>query len=341
MKKRKFGHLSREERFILSSYLKDGLSLRDVARKLERSAGGLSTEIAQNGRDGTREGYDPGFADMSARFRKWDANRRNPMKCREVMRYVLGKLTEEEWSPVQIAERIGKDYPKDPRMRISHETVYQFINSDEGKELGLGKRLRHGRYRKPHKKKHMPSNPKKQAIPNRISIHDRPGIVSRKGRYGDWEADTMIGRLKKGQALAVQKERRSQSVRLKRVRDKSAGETGRAIQNSLRPFPVSMRRTMTFDNGTENSGHKKLHSLGIETYFCDPYASWQKGSVENIIGLIRQYIPKGIRLEDVTDKELRRIEDKLNNRPRKCLGWKTPNEVLSNHLKRLGVQIPA
>lgn len=341
MKKKHYSHMSREERHVLSAYLEDGLSLRAVARKLGRQPGGLCHEIRENSQDGKRTGYDPAFADLHARFRKWDANRRNPLKSREVMKYVLRKL-KADWSPVQIARRICDDHPHDPDMRVSHETVYRFISSEEGKELNIVKHLRHGKYRKPKKNRLIPLHPKKQAIPNRVSIDERPSIVQKKKRFGDWESDSMIGRLTRGEALTVQKERKSQYVRLKKVKDKSAAETSRAIFENLKPFPASLRRTMTFDNGRENTEHERLRiSLGLATYFCDPYSSWQKGSVENVIGLIRQYIPKGTRLEDYSDEQIQTIEDKLNDRPRECLGFRTPREVLSKHLKKLGVQLPA
>ena len=183
-------------------------------------------------------------------------------------------------------------------------------------------------------------DPKKQAIPNRISIHERPTIVERRGRYGDWESDLMEGNKNSKVVLSVQKELRSQHVFLKKLKDKSSGETKRDISRKLKPLPQSLRRTMTFDNGRENAQHIKLvRHLGIKTYFCDPYSSWQKGSVENVIGLIRQYIPKGTDLSTVSEKQIQEIQDKLNNRPRKCLGYKTPHQVLSKHLKSLGVQL--
>lgn len=183
-------------------------------------------------------------------------------------------------------------------------------------------------------------DPKKQAIPNRISIHERPTIVAGRGRYGDWESDLMEGNRGSKTVLSVQKELRSQHVFLKKLKDKSSDETKKDINRKLKPLPKSVRRTMTFDNGRENAQHMKLvKKLGIKTYFCDPYSSWQKGSVENIIGLIRQYIPKGTDLSTISDKRIQEIEDKLNNRPRKCLGYKTPHQVLSKHLKNLGVQL--
>lgn len=341
MKKKKYNHLTREDRHVFYAYLKEDLSLRSIEERMSRKASGLCREIKEYSKDGTRTGYEPDFAHLKSQFRKWDANRRKPLKSREVMEYVLERLGK-EWSPEQISKTMKLEYPESSMMRISYETIYQFINSEEGKDLGLVKQLRQGKFRRKKKKGVNPVDPKKQAIPGRISIHERPSIVDRKGRFGDWESDLMEGSRKSREVLSVQKERKSQHVYLKKLRNKSSEETKRDINRKLKSLPKSLRRTITFDNGRENAQHMKLTKmLGIKTYFCDPYSSWQKGSVENIIGLIRQYIPKGTDLSTVTDERIQEIQDKLNNRPRKCLGYKTPYQVLSNHLKNLGVQLRA
>jgi len=337
--KKKYKHLIREERHVFYAYLKEDLSLRGIGKRMRRKASGLCREIKENSKDGTRAGYEPDFAHLKSQFRKWDANRRKPLKSREVMEYVLEKL-KAEWSPDQIAKTIKLDHPDNSSMRISHETVYQFINSEEGKELGLVGSLRQGKFRKKKKKRNIPIDPKKQAIPDRISIHERPTIVSKRRRFGDWESDLMEGKRSSKIVLSVQKELKSQNVLLAKLKDKSSDETRRDIIRKFRSLPKSLRRTITFDNGRENAQHMKLaKTLEIKTYFCDPYSSWQKGSVENVIGLIRQYIPKGTDLSTISDKQIQEIQDKLNNRPRKCLGYKTPHQVLSKHLKNLGVQL--
>ena len=339
MKKKKYNHLTREDCHVFFAYLKEDLSLRNIERRMSRKASGLCREIKEYSKDGTREGYDPNFAHMKSRFRKWDANRRKPLKSREVMEYILEKL-QAEWSPDQISKTIRLDHSGNPEMRVSHETIYQFINSEEGKGLGLVSSLRQGKFRKKKKKRNVPIDPKKQTIPNRISIHERPSIVGKRSRFGDWESDLMEGNRKSKIVLSVQKELKSQNVLLAKLKDKSSDETRKDIIHKLRSLPKSLRRTIAFDNGRENTQHMKLTGiLGIKTYFCDPYSSWQKGSVENIIGLIRQYIPKGTDLSTVSDKRIQEIQDKLNNRPRKCLGYKTPYQVLSKHLKTLSVQL--
>ena len=222
MKEKKYTHLSREERHVFHAYLKEHLSLRDIDNRMNRRVSGLSREIKEYSKDGTREGYDPDYAHLKSQFRKWDANRRKPLKSREVMEYVLEKLLEKQWSPDQISKTIKLDYPDNPAMRISCETIYQFINSEEGKELDLVKQLRRGKPRKSKRKRVKLMDPKKQAIPNRISIHERPTIVAGRGRYGDWESDLMEGNRGSKTVLSVQKELRSQHVFLKKLKDKSS-----------------------------------------------------------------------------------------------------------------------
>lgn len=331
-------HISKEERYVLSAYLKDGLSLRSISDKLNRSVSSISDEVSVNG---GRDEYNPETAHFNAQLRKWNANSRNPMKNERVWDYVLEKL-KEGLSPEQIAGRIKDDYKKDRTMRISHETIYVFVNSREGRGLDLAKCLRRKRFRKLRKGRLKALPPKKIRIPNRVSINKRPKSVQTRKRFGDWESDLMEGRRGTKVALSVQKERKSQYVCLKKINNKTAKENNRAIKNSLSVFPLELLLTITYDNGSENVGHEEINRLfQMLSYFCDAYASYQKGSVENVIGLVREYLPKGTSLNKVSDEAIQAIQDKLNNRPRKCLGYKTPNEVLSKHLKKLGVRFPA
>ena len=147
----------------------------------------------------------------------------------------------------------------------------------------------------------------------------------------------MLGRRKKGAIISVQQERKSRYVLFTKCRDKSARQTKKAVVKRLKKIQESLKRTLTLDRGTENA---EWEAFGLPVFFCDPYSSWQKGSVENVIGLLRRYLPKGVDIATVTPKQLHGIQDRLNNRPRKILGFKTPAEVFSYHCKRLGVRIP-
>lgn len=326
------------ERYALDVCLKDNLSYREIAKRLGRSPNSWNYEVVNNG--GSREAYSPHLAQLSASLRRWEANSRNPAKGRRVWAFVLERLKLRH-SPEQIAKTMAEEHPRDPGMRISHEAIYAFIGSEEGKEMNLAKHLRHKRLRKLRKIGMKACSLQKPKIPNRVSIHERPDVVTAKERFGDWESDLMEGRRLTRDCLCVLKERKSQYMIIARISAKTSAENVRAIINGLRSFPQALRFTITYDNGSENAEHERIdRTLGTQSYFCDPYASWQKGSVENGIGLVRDYLPKRTDLTQVDDAELKRIQDELNDRPRKCLGWKTPRQVLSSHLKTLGVLIP-
>lgn len=324
-----YTHFSQEERCVLAAYLREGLSFRAIARKLCRSVGGISIEIARASPDGSRERYDPYAAHLGSRFRKWDANRRNPMKDETLQTYVRSQLRE-GWSPEVIAGRLR--YAHDSPI-VSHETIYQWAYRE-----GLTEHLPRGKPRRHRRRWRLRGSTRAQGLGSVRSIRERPKVVSARQRFGDWEGDTMQGRRRQGAVVAVQEERRSRFTLLTKCRDKSAAATKRAVTRHLSALKKALRRSLTLDRGTENAEWK---AFGLPVFFCDPYSSWQKGSVENVIGLLRRYLPKGMDFATVTPRELRAIQDRLNHRPRKCLGFRTPFEVLSSHCRRLGVQLPA
>jgi transposase, IS30 family len=323
-----YRHFSQEERCVLAVFLREGLSLRAIARKLQRSVGGISTEITRSTLDGSRERYDPLTAHLGSRMKKWDANRRNPMKDEALQAHVRTQLRE-GWSPEVIAGRL-----KDERGAaiVSHETIYQWAYTE-----GLVTHLPRGKPRRHRRRYRLKASSGTQGLGVVPGIEERPTVVSSRARFGDWEGDSMLGRRKKGATVSVQQERKSRYVLFTKCKDKSASQTRKAVVRRLKSVSAPIRRTLTLDRGTENAEWK---TFGLPVFFCDPYSSWQKGSVENVIGLLRRYLPKGLDLETVTPKRLKTLQDKLNHRPRPCLGFKTPHEVLSSHCHRLGVQLP-
>jgi IS30 family transposase len=323
-----YTHFSQEERCVLAAYLREGLSLRSIGKKLKRSVGGISMEINRSSLDGSREHYDPYAAHLGSRMKKWDANRRNPMKNDALQEHVCAQL-KEGWSPEVIAGRLKEE---DGTAPVSHETIYQWAYKE-----GLVEHLPKGKPRRHRKRWRLKASRGTQGLGVVPRIEARPKAVSSRRRFGDWEGDSMLGKRKKGAIVSVQQERKSRYVLFTKCRDKSAPETKRAIVRRLKNIQEPLRRTLTLDRGTENAAYK---TFGLPVYFCDPYSSWQKGSVENVIGLLRRYLPKGMDLAAVTSKQLQALQDKLNHRPRKCLGFKTPHEVLSSHCHRLGVQLP-
>lgn len=324
-----YTHFSQEERCILAAYLREGLSLRSIAKKLQRSVGGISMEIIRSSPDGSRERYDPYAAQLGSRMKKWNANRRNPMKDEELQECVRAQL-QEGWSPEVIAGRLEEERGE---AVVSHETIYQWAY-----KAGLVLQLPRGKPRRHRKRWRLKASRGTQGLGIVPRIEERPKAVSSRRRFGDWEGDSMLGRRKKGTIVSVQQERRSRYLLLSKCKDKSAPQTKKAVVHRLKRISKRLRRSLTLDRGTENA---KWKTFGLPVFFCDPYSSWQKGSVENAIGLLRRYLPKGLDLSAVTPKQLQNLQDKLNHRPRKCLGFKTPHEVLSSHCLRLGVQLPA
>lgn len=324
-----YTHFSQEERCVFAAYLREGLSLRSIAQKLKRSVGGLSTEITRSSPDASRERYDPYAAHLGSRMKKWNANRQNPMKDQALQAHVRAQL-KEGWSPEVIAGRL-----KDERGEtvVSHETIYQWAYAQ-----GLVGQLPRGKPRRHRKRWRLKASRGTQGLGVVPLIEKRPKAVSSRRRFGDWEGDSMLGRRKKGQIVSVQQERRSRYVLLSKCKDKSARQTRKAVVHRMKGISKRLRRSLTLDRGTENA---EWEAFGLSVFFCDPYASWQKGSVENCIGLLRRYLPKGLDLATVTPRQLQALQNKLNHRPRKILGFKTPHEVLSSHCHRLGVQLPA
>jgi IS30 family transposase len=249
---------------------------------------------------------------------------------RELRAYVIRRLQRDD-SPEQIAGTLREQPP--PKLagkKICLESIYQFIYQGQGRFEHLWPHLRRS-----HKKRQQQRARKAQktTIPSRISIHLRPAEINLKSTIGHWESDTLEGKRKGGGSVSVQYERKSQLVRLHRVANHSADETTDAIRQSVESLPQYLWQSITFDNGKETAGHVALRDdYSLMTFHCDPYASWQKGGVENVNGLIRQYIPKGTNLDLLTDDQIYAIQERLNNRPRKSLNFLTPNQFIAQQV---------
>lgn len=325
------GHMQRitfYERQVIEAKLRQHRSHRHIAQFLRRDRRVIDREVERNCGD-----YSPYTATTAQRIADQRERKRTRQKLEKdslLRTHVVAELRHDH-SPEQIAGRLREQSapPQLAGKRICAETIYQYIYAGAGRFEYLYPHLRrhHHRRRHPHAR-----TPKKVVIPERISIHERPEEVTAKFRIGHWESDTAVCR-KQRSALSVQYERKSQLLRLHRVANRSAQETTAALHDTVTSLPQYLFRTMTFDNGGEGAGHVELRqAYGIATYFCDAYASWQKGGVENANGLIRQYIPKDARLDAMTDVAIRAIQEKLNNRPRKNLRYLTPNEVIAREV---------
>lgn len=314
--------LTYDERRKIEYYLRLKLSERDIARRLGRDHTVVGREISRNTKAGQR--YAAINAERLAGLRSHKTNTRKLESDRLLHDYVISKLRE-GWSPEEISGRLkAKPPPHLWGTTISHEAIYQYIYEGEGRYESLYSRLRR---KQPKRRKKRGRKPHTITIPERTSIHTRGIEINERKRVGDWESDTVEFRQKRADALSVQQERKSRLARIHRIENRSAEATERALWMTVDSVPSYLVKSFTFDNGGEGARHTVFRREGIETFFCDPYASWQKGGVENLNGLIREYLPRGTNLREITDETIHEIQERLNNRPRKILGYQTPNEV--------------
>ena len=316
----KYNHLSQNERYQIFALMKAGLNQTQVALTLGRSKSTISREIQRNS---GLKGYRPKQASLKSEVRALGS--RNAKKVSVDTLKSAFDLVRQEWSPEQIAGT----------MNISHETVYRHVYAD--KECG-GKLFMHLRSQKKRRKRYASGRQRRGQIANRRSIHERPAVVDLRLEVGHWEGDTVIGARHK-QAIVTLVERKSGYAKLFKVKNKTAELVSAAMIKSLKPFD-GLVDTITLDNGKEFADHQRVDlELGSTIYFADPFASWQRGTNENFNGLLRQYIPKDRPLSTVTQEELKMIENKLNHRPRKRLGFRTPHEVFHESLNRVALRV--
>lgn len=312
----------REKIFVLRAR---GKTATEIATVLGRHKATISRELRRN-RAPTYNRYSAHSAQVRCVKRNKNRGRKPKLANRALRQQVTKMLLKEQWSPEIIAHRLPSTMPS---LQISHETIYKFIYASDNPKR---RELIHTLARHHCKRKHRGYSRKhsKAHIPLRISIKERPAEVLMRSRFGDWEADTMVSR-KSLAAVGTLLERKSRYAKLAKLTHKSANRMRSAINRRLGRLPQHLRRTITYDNGSENAEHLLVNQrLGTQSYFCEPYHSFEKGSVEQLVGLVRHYLPKGCDLSTVSAQQLRMIEKRLNNRPRKCLNYLTPTEVFQH-----------
>lgn len=326
----KYNHLTLVERDVITTMLSEKHNLCEIAKSLGRSKSTISRELKLNSSPEYKL-YLSHRAHLRAVQRRKEASRRPRLKNNQILSYVTSKL-KEGWSPEQIAGRICIDHKG---LYISREAIYQYIYHPETP----GRKDLIGCLRRAHRKRKtrgIGRKERKTRIPNRIPIDLRPPSVEKRKHYGHWEADSLVSR-KSLVALNSLVERKSRLLMITKLRRKSADATCKAIVNRLKDLPKKARRTLTLDNGTENAMHEKItSSIGIKCFFTHPYCSWERGTNENLNGLIRWYLPKGTDFSNISDEQIEHIEYLINNRPRKCLGFKKPTEVASSFVALQG-----
>jgi transposase, IS30 family len=313
-----YKHLQSCERDEIACLLAKGYSIRKISRILSRNPSTISREIRRNGSQIRDTMYRSHRAQLRADERKKKSHHKIRLKNDLIRDYVDHKLSI-DMTPEQIAGRLTRDLEG---YRTNHESIYLYIYNERPdliKQLVRGKRKRQKRSIKPGKRM--------VKIPNRTMINKRPKVINDRKAYGHWEADTIISRQSKS-TLVVVRERKMQIMLVLKIPRKTALYMRKAVIQLLRRVPKKFVKSITFDNGLENAEHERIaKALGIKTYFCNPYHSWEKGGIENGIGLIRRYFPKKTDFSLISEKEILNVEERLNNRPRKSLGFRTPLEV--------------
>jgi transposase, IS30 family len=309
-----YKQLIREQRYQISGLKKAGLNQSQIADELVVHKSTISREFRRNK---GRRGWHPKQAQELR-----DERRKN---CANAQRHSLLEWTEverlirQDMSPEQASQRLALE----GGLQISHESIYLHIYADKRRGGDL---CRHLRCQKPRRKRYASGQERRGTIKNRVGIDERPVIVEQKSRIGDWEGDTVIGKNHRG-ALVTLAERKSRYILAAQVPDKHASGVTAAVTRLLRPHRGKCY-TMTFDNGKEFAEHETIAAeLDADVYFAHPYHSWERGLNENSNGLLRQYFPKGMELVEVTQEQVQWAVDRLNHRPRKVLGFRTPFEV--------------
>lgn len=317
-----YNHLTYFDRFEIELSLRRNVPRPEIAQSLGRDACTVYREIARN--RGANGQYRALEAQVAALHRRRASKRQPSLAHGPLRRYVESKLRE-DWSPEQIAGRLPLDFADDDTMRVSHETIYLYVYADKRRGGDLYTHLRHG-----HKKRRKRGGAKSRRglIPGRVSIDQRPKVVELQGRHGDWEADTLFGRQRQ-RPIATFTERATLYTAADLMADKRADSLNRAAIGALAAIPDAPIHTITVDNGKEFAGFKDLEkALDVDIYFARPYTATDRAINENLNGLIRQYLPKKSDFAKLTRRQLQTVIRKLNNRPRKKLGYRTPNEAL-------------
>lgn len=316
---KKYSHLSLEEREEIAIGLANGLKQREIAILLGRNPSTISREIKRNNPHINKVRYRANRAQLKAEERKKQSHTRQRIPNKRLRRFI-SKFIKKGYSPEIIAFKASE---KNERWKINYETIYQWIYHDRPELIPF--------LTKCHKKRRKRGSGKQkrcQKIPNRTMIDKRPDYINLRAHIGHWEIDTAISRQSKA-AIMVLVERKTRYICIRKLPTKTAYEMHIKTVESLQKFPREFRRSITYDNGTENAFHELTNEMLLtKSYFCNPYHSWEKGTVENMIGIIRRFYPKKTDWNNVSQWDLNKVARFINNRPMKLLGFKTPYQAL-------------
>ncbi len=328
MNKKQYTQLGPKERERIYLLKKRGMPNKDIAEQIGRDKSTISRELRRN-RHRHIHDYLPDTAQRKADKRKGQGRKQTYVIKQPALKKKIIKLLHKGWSPDLIAGRLkcqDVNY-------LNQESIYQFVYSLAGRKLNLRQYLRRS-----HRIRHPQKGRKPQEdsrIPHRVDIDKRPKYVEKRKQFGHWEGDNILynhHRL----ALSTSVERKTRKVILAKPFDRTAKEKTRCLIRRFSYLPEQARRTMTYDNGREAAAHEAVTAaIGMKFYFAKTYASWQRGTNENRNGLVRFYLPRDTDLDRLTSGQIRRVENLINNRPVKCLGYQTPNEVFAQEMNKL------
>jgi len=297
-----------------------------IASKLNRSRSTISREI-------NKWVQRPG-EEYNAELAHWSAqddylNKRNLDKIGtfKKLKFYVYKGLLNGWSPEQIAGRIKDDHPNDPIMSISHEAIYMHVYSHPQARVNR-KLIALLPYQKSRRKRANALSKRRIRIKDQVSIDLRPSHIDQREEIGHWEGDLMIG-AKQASAIGTLVERKSRFTYIVKLKNRKSETVRMGFTKELNKLDAKFRKSLTYDNGVEMAQHKLLtQQTGIQVYFAHPYSSWERGTNENTNGLIRRFFPKGTNFNEIDEHRLKEVQDKLNRRPRKVLGYKTPLEIM-------------
>lgn len=327
MKTKKYKRLTFKERVIIQTLIDEKKSKAFIAKKLNRARSTISREVNKltQSKD---DKYDATLANWLAKDDYLNKRNLDKINTHKKLKFYVYKGLLKGWSPDQISGRIKDKYPNDPVMSISYEAIYMHIYRH--RQTSLNKKLiKLLPYQKSQRRRANAKTKRGSKIKDIINIKERPKHIENRQEIGHWEGDLVIGKGQKS-AIGTIVERKSRYLCIIKLKDRKSATVTKQFAKILKGFNQNLIKTMTYDNGVEMAKHKDFtKKTGIKVYFADPYASWQRGTNENTNGLIRRYFPKGTDFNKVTAKQLKYIQDKLNNRPRKIIGYKTPNEIFN------------